>query len=107
MGDDKFIFYRVRSYSEVSGQLRDRECLKQSEEIVSGGQNSVFPGDDGEGSRNGDYAEERPKGETGLGKTQGGNCKEAIADKPIGDEASGGCKKKIGKTSLTGSRIMY
>ena len=29
-----------------------------------------IPGDDSEGSRNGEYAEERPEGETGLGKTQ-------------------------------------
>ena len=28
------------------------------------------PGDGGEGRRNGDYADERPEGETGLGKIQ-------------------------------------
>ena len=70
MGDDSYILCIVRSYSEVSEQLRDRECLKQSQEMVSGVQSCVFPGDDSEGSQNGDYAEERPEGETGLGKTQ-------------------------------------
>ena len=70
---DSYIFYRVQSCSKVSEeQLRDRECLKQSEEMVSGSDNCVCPGDDSEGSQNGDYAEERPEGETGLGKTQVG-----------------------------------
>ena len=38
--------------------------------MVSDGENCVLPGDGGEGSRNGDYAEERQEGESGLGKTQ-------------------------------------
>ena len=39
--------------------------------MVSGGGDCVFPGDYSGGIRNGGYAEERPEGETGLGKTQG------------------------------------
>ena len=72
MGGDSYIFYWARSCSEVSEeQLRDRECLKQNEEMVSGGGDCLFPGDYSEGIRNGGYAEERPEGETGLDKTQG------------------------------------
>ena len=40
--------------------------------MVSDGENSVLPGDGGEGSRNGDYVEERPESFTDLGKTQVG-----------------------------------
>ena len=40
--------------------------------MVSGSDNCVLPGDDSEGSQNGDYAGERPEGETGLDKTQVG-----------------------------------
>ena len=40
--------------------------------MMSGGGNCVFPGDDSGGSQNGGYAEKRPEGETGLGKTQVG-----------------------------------
>ena len=40
--------------------------------MVSGGVDCVFPADDSEGSRNRAYAEERPEGETGLGKAQMG-----------------------------------
>ena len=39
---------------------------------MSGGGECVFRGDDSESSRNVGYAEERPVGETGLGKTQVG-----------------------------------
>ena len=40
--------------------------------MVSGNSICVFSGDDSEGSQNGNYAEERPEGETGLGKAQVG-----------------------------------
>ena len=52
--------------------MRDREGLKRSKEMVSDGENCVLLGDGGKGSRNAGYAEERPEGETGLGKTQVG-----------------------------------
>ena len=45
MGDDSYIPNTDRSCSEVSEeQLRDRECLTQSEEILSGGGDCVFLG---------------------------------------------------------------
>ena len=95
MGDDSYIFNRVRSCSEVTDeQLLDREGLKQSGEMVSDGEICVLPGDGGEGSRNGDYAEERPEGETGLGKTQVGLVRKQLQTNQREMKQMGVAKKK-------------
>ena len=95
MGDDSYIFYRVRSYFQVSDeQLLDRECLKQSEEMVPDGENCVLPGDGGEGSWNGDYAEERPEGFTGLGKTQVGLVRKQLQTNQMEMKQMGVAKKR-------------
>ena len=94
-GGDSYILYRVRSYSEVSEeQLLHRECLKQSEEMVSDGENCVLPGGGSEGSRNGDYAEERPEGETGLGKTQVGLVRKQLQTNQIKTKQAGVTRKR-------------
>ena len=51
--------------------------------MVSGSEICVFPGDDSEDSQNGDYAEERPEGETGLGKTQVGLVRKKLQTNQI------------------------
>ena len=45
---------------------------------MSGVRDCVFAGDDSKGSRNGGYAEERPKCETVLGKTQVGLARKQL-----------------------------
>ena len=62
--------------------------------MVSGGQSCVFPGDDSEGSRNGDYAEERPKGETGLGKTQVGLVRRQLQTNQMEMKQAGVARKR-------------
>ena len=95
MGDDSYIFYRVRSYSEVSEeQLRNRENLKQSEEMVSDGENCVLPGGGSEDSQNGDYAEERPEGETGLCKTQVGLVRKLLQTNQMEKKQAGAARKR-------------
>ena len=62
--------------------------------MVSGGENCVLPGDDSEGSRNGEYAEKRPEGETGLGKTQGDLVRKQLQTNQIEMKQAGVARKR-------------
>ena len=68
--------------------------------------NCVLPGDGGESSQNGDNGEEILKGETGLGENTRVFSEKAIAEGPNGDEASGGSKKKIGKSNWKRNQVL-
>ena len=68
--------------------------------------NCVLPGDGGKSDQIGDYVEEILEGETGLGENTRVLSEKAIAEDPNGDEASGGRKKKIGKSNWKRNQVL-
>ena len=82
------------------------EGFRRSEEMMPEGVKFVLPGDGGEGSQNGGYGEQRLESETGIDENISELIEEAIEDEPNGDEASGGHKKKIGKSNWKRNQVL-
>ena len=57
-------------------------------------------------SQNGDYGEKILESETGLGENTRVLSEKAIAEDPNGDEASGGRKKKRGKSNWKRNQML-
>ena len=68
--------------------------------------NCVLPGHGGKSSQNGDYGEESLDCKTGSGENTRVLGEEAIVEDPKGDEASGGCKKNIGKSNWKRNQVL-
>ena len=89
----------------VNYQVGTEGCSR-SEEMLPENGNCAIPGDGGESSQNGDYGEESLESETGLGENTRVLGEEAIVEDPNGDEASGGRKKKIGKSNWKWNQVL-
>ena len=89
----------------VNYQVGTEGCRRSDEMLPEDG-NCVLPGDGGKSSQNRDYGEEILEGETGLGENTRVLSEKAIVKDPKGDEASGGRKKKIGKSNWKRNKLL-